>query len=346
MTSPNIIHADHVRFPIPIDDLGDALHPGLYRQISPGHALHKSQLRPPALVDQGARHHPRQFRYAATAATRAIAHLRERPTLVASSWSAAALFGLRYFCDDADTCVLGSVDRASPASVLDVDQRRLHRSVSPVAIRLGEESFRAVSPLFSLVGCLRSLHNREHSWDTVPVPGLDPGTVRMVQVVDQFRRVLGLDENQIRAGATSRFSRRRLSKILALSTSLADSPKETELRLMILQVTANLGITLVDQVPVYKDGRIGAPGTRDAGAELLTIIDVADLSRMIAFMYDGEHHLDRAQRDLDARITAELTRRGWLVIRVSAGMLCDTKEITRQIRESFLARAELSRWAI
>jgi len=343
MTSPIIIDAGHITFPIPLDNLGDARQPGLYRQISPGHALHKAQLRPSALVDQGARHHPRNFRYAAPAATRVIAHLRERPSLVASSWSAAALFGLRYFCDDADTCVLGSVDRSTPMNVLEVDQRRLHKSVTLWTVRLGEDSFRVVSPILSLVGCLRSLHHREHSWETVPVPGLDPVTVRMVQVVDQFRRVLGLDEEQIRAGAASRFSSRRLGRILALSSPLAESPKETELRLLIHQITSDLGATLLEQVPVYKNGQVGASGTRDDGAELLTIIDIADVPRMIAFMYDGEHHLDRAQRDLDARITAELTRRGWLVIRVSAGMLRDTKEITRQIRESFLARAEFGR---
>lgn len=334
---------DLIPLPISRDLPAVTRHPSRYRLISPGHVLLKNQLRAAGLVSRGARSHPRSFEYAAPATSRFLAHSRERPSVIAASWSAAAFYGFGQFSDDADTCVLSSGRRIEPAGVLHPRERRRLAYVEPWSIHVGDDTVKTVPPLLALIGCLRSLHDEEHSWEVVRVPGLTAPRVRMIQLVDRFRRATGLNGSQVIAGSFGLFQARRLQQIVDRSTGLSDSPQETALRLVLEQGTASLGVKLQQQIPIYKDGRIGEPGTKDAGAELLTIIDLADLPRRIAYMYDGEHHLDRSQRDRDAMITAELTRRGWLVIRISAGMLNDANTLIAQARESVAARDDITR---
>lgn len=84
---------------------------------------------------------------------------------------------------------------------------------------------------------------------------------------------------------------------------------------------------------------MGAPGERRRDRTLLTIFDCADRRLQVGLMYDGEHHLQRSQRDKDAEITADLVALGWVMLRTSAGMLRRTTDTKRRVRNAVLGAA-------
>lgn len=150
-----------------------------------------------------------------------------------------------------------------------------------------------------------------------------------VQLIDTARRHLTVSTASIEHAARGRLNHRWVKKALRLSSSHADSPKETEMRLMVMALTTDprlLGraeweplakeiraahVSLTEQFPVFR------------GSHLITTFDLALVDQRIALMYDGEHHLAREQRDKDFRIGLECQLQDWIVIRVSAGTLDD-----------------------
>lgn len=128
-------------------------------------------VREPALVRIGASAHPRGIGYTLGALTRIRLALEGREAWIAGGWSAARLWGLSYFCDDADTCVLsGGRKKLAAASDGFTRYRRegtlasvpWYNKVDPVALEL-----RVSPPVLTIVHCLRSLRCGEHSWGVV-----------------------------------------------------------------------------------------------------------------------------------------------------------------------------------
>ena len=95
-------------------------------------------------------------------------------------------------------------------------------------------------------------------------------------------------------------------KVLNLSSRFADSPRETELRLLLRAVTKERQLKLSEQVPVYR------------GRRLVTTFDFAIEPLKIGIMYDGQHHWEYDQRQKDARINLDLALEGWTVVRFAA----------------------------
>ncbi|MDK8626581.1 hypothetical protein QP951_09370, partial [Corynebacterium appendicis] len=58
-----------------------------------------------------------------------------------------------------------------------------------------------------------------------------------------------------------------------------------------------------------------------------------DLTLKIGIMYDGEHHLQRKQRDRDSRINVESSLQGWVIIRVTAGTLASSASYLKRMIE-------------
>lgn len=98
---------------------------------------------------------------------------------------------------------------------------------------------------------------------------------------------------------------RQLDKALTLFDAGAESPRETWLRLMVIEAGFPRPRT---QIPVVVDGR--RKYYLDMGWEAL----------LVALEYDGDHHrTDRIQFARDITRLEELADLGWTVIRVAAG---------------------------
>lgn len=130
---------------------------------------------------------------------------------------------------------------------------------------------------------------------------------------DALKRLDALMWNQRFAGAdvlrlAERYprarGRRQLRELLPLVDGGAASPKESWLRLLVL------------------DGGFPRPTTQypaGAGREVFAFLDMAWEEYMVALEYDGDQHrTNRRQYVKDIRRIAELERIGWIVIRVIA----------------------------
>ena len=115
---------------------------------------------------------------------------------------------------------------------------------------------------------------------------------------------------------------RRLRATLALVDAGAASPKETWLRLLLL----NAGLPAPEtQIPIQENWRV--VGVLDMGWERYKV----------AVEYDGDHHrANRRQYARDQRRLRRLEELGWIVIRVIAEDKPD--EILRRVREALRRR--------
>lgn len=297
--------------------------------VSSAHGIAPDQTRPRGLVSHDAAYHPRGMQYRAEARTRIIAHLWEHPTWIASHFSAAALLGITDFADGADSSVLTRNRFRLTKDFRSPTQRQVRVPWPHWTLRLGKHPLHVTPPVLTLALCLRATLSSEHSWHTPPGVPVEAQLVRAVQVIDRFRREFALTSEQVAEGLRGLVNGRTVRRLLALTDDGADSPPETLMRLIARDCTPELRWR--SQVPVYLDGTIGDPGTRDAERTLLTVLDLAAVERRRYLYYDGEHHLERERRDQDSLISAQLTSWGWVGVRVTAGMLNDVADLTSHI---------------
>jgi hypothetical protein len=97
---------------------------------------------------------------------------------------------------------------------------------------------------------------------------------------------------------------RRLRAVLPLVDAGAASPKETWLRLLLIDAGLPIPAT---QIPVHENWR------------LIAMLDMGWENYLVAVEYDGDHHRkDRRQYVKDQRRLRKLAKLGWIVIRVIA----------------------------
>lgn len=295
-------------------------------RVSRDYLIPEAFLRPRELAWQQSFDHPRRTMYQTPAALRAIAMALERPHLIICGLSALAIYGLPFFADCNDTTLYGPVragQRATQFTPL-VLRRPPGRQWS---VFFGDHALRVSPPVVAVVETLRLLRRNTYSWQVHPIAGFKEVEIRAIQLIDATRRHLGLTPAEIREAGRGRVDNRWLKKMCGLSSELADSPKETEMRLLISGLCAELGVELTEQVTLSYEGRI------------VTVFDLAIPEYHIALMYDGEHHLHRRQRDRDSRINIESALLGWTVIRVTAGSLTSIKDYVE--RAVGIARAKV-----
>lgn len=258
-----------------------------------------------AQVAACARHHPHGIRYRASALCRAAAFGIEHPEMVVLGFGALALYGLPFFADGTDTVLMDpSCRQHQPAG-----PRR------PAIVRRGCEPrqawdlthagmpLRAAAPAAALVQALKLVHANQVAWPVIQLDGYDARTIRGIQLLDSARRFLGVDLSEVLRCAEQVLSVRWISHVIARSSHLADSPRETEMRLMLGSVADKHGVTLHCQVPVRKDDKI------------ITTWDFAIIEARIGIMYDGGHHGDPKQWESDSAITLALTSMNWCPLR-------------------------------
>lgn len=278
-----------------------------YLRISDARFVHESYGRDRWTVNLAARHHPRSERYEVPAAVRAVVHAYERPGSVVCGFSALALYGLPYLVEGADTTLRAPVERSSPASEFTPAVARLrapHNETWTLTHR--GISLRVATPARATVQALQQVRRGEHAWQTEQVPGMDCTTVRAIQLLDCVRRHLRLQVSEIRSAAAGQIDQRWLSKVLKHSRATADSPKETEMRLLLQPVAKRCGVTLVEQYPLIIDGRV------------VTTFDFAIPDLKLGIMFDGRHHWEHEQRQLDTTINLTSMLHGWTVPRAGS----------------------------
>jgi hypothetical protein len=115
---------------------------------------------------------------------------------------------------------------------------------------------------------------------------------------------------------------RRLRTALPLVDPGAESPKETWLRLLLIDAGLPTPTT---QIPVHQNWH------------LVALLDMGWEKYRVAVEYDGDHHRsDPRQWRKDQRRLRKLEEMGWIIIRVIAG---DTAEdIVRRVRDALIRR--------
>ena len=123
--------------------------------------------------------------------------------------------------------------------------------------------------------------------------------------------------------------RARVWDALDLADSGGQSPPESSLRLL-LAARGYEGFRT--QVVI-----------RDADGDSILTADLADPELRIALEYDGEHHLAREQRDHDSAVILRAAAAGWLVIRVTQGMLRDPRLLLERLDAETADRRDAGR---
>nr|VDG62696.1 Uncharacterised protein [Streptococcus thermophilus] len=298
-------------------------------QVSPTLFASHFPLRPEELALYDARFHPHNTQYLVPAGLRAVAHAYENPDCVTAGLSALAVLGLPFLANSCDTTMNTPLDRRDREWGL---VRRRRKAKGTWTVIWNGLELRVSAPQDAVVEALQDIRDGIHGWSS-PTWIADPLLLWAVQLVDASRRYLGIAPESILEAARGRVNRRWISSVVRLSSAHADSPKETEMRLLCVafmgspQLIVNpewarvavrlraLKLEIKEQVPLYD------------GSRLITTFDLALVNLKIAVMYDGEHHLARDQRDKDFRINVECQLMGWTVIRVSAGTLHDLPRV-------------------
>lgn len=294
---------------------------GIGERISRNHYLAEPALRPGELAFREAACHPRGTVYRAPADARAVAMALEHPRHSICGLSALAVYGLRFFADCCDTTLHGPVKRTVEATQFTPRITRSKRA-SGWFVFFQEQRLAISEPPSAVVEALLDIRAEQHAWPVAQIPGFSAMEIRAIQLLDAVRRHLGLTIAQIQVAARHRLGKRWLGRVIGHSSAQADSPKETEMRLMCARVCDELGVELVEQVPLITDGKI------------VTVFDLALPELKIGIMYDGAHHLQRNQRDRDSRINVESTLQGWVIIRVAAGTLAKSADYLRRLVET------------
>ncbi|OBH10205.1 DUF559 domain-containing protein [Mycobacterium sp. E3247] len=133
-------------------------------------------------------------------------------------------------------------------------------------------------------------------------------TGKAVAAIDALARATGLNVEQVQRLAErykGHRNIRRARRTLALVDAGAESPRETWLRLLLIEAGYPRPRT---QIPVY--GEYG---------ELVAVLDMGWEDVKLAVEYEGDHHRsDRRQFNKDIRRAESLTEAGWTVVRVTA----------------------------
>lgn len=195
----------------------------------------------------------------------------------------------------------------------------------------------------------RLAQGRAHPWRIGGIPVIDPvaalfmcaATLTVDQVVIALDALISTADNypglrpgrpsltgtdiEMRLQVWGRFpGSRRIRDALARAREGAESPKETETRMLI--VAAGLPEPVV-QYEIHENGL------------LLARSDMAYPSLKIAIEYEGDgHRTSRDQWRRDIQRQRELEDRGWIVIRVTQLDLADTRPLMDRISRAMASR--------
>ena len=147
---------------------------------------------------------------------------------------------------------------------------------------------------------------------------------RAIGALDSMCHAGGTDPDAIAAAAFGMAGQTGVRRVLGLLPAvdpLAESPKETEMRLII---SATDLPSFQSQVEV-----------RDELGGLVSRLDLGNRRWKVGLQYDGGEHLRRDRRDADSATMMRLAALGWEVRRVTQGMLHSPQTLVHFARGVF-----------
>jgi hypothetical protein len=227
-----------------------------------------------------------------------------RAAVVAGN-SAAALLGAKW------------VDHSAPAELIS-DRKR----PPPMIVTRNETLFAGET---AVVDAIPVTSPARTAFDLGRRPGLQTAVIRM----DALARATGVTAANVEALLDVHSGARgvkQLRQALPLVDAGAESPQETRTRLLVIAAGLPPPVT---QIEVLNDwGRV------------LARIDLGWPEVKVGIEYDGSQHwTDPRIRANDIDRTAELQRRGWILIRVSADLLRYRRDVViSRVREALRSR--------
>lgn len=212
--------------PVPVVLAGESPPDERYAQVN-GLWVPSSSIRPEDDVARGAGQHPRGPAFHLDALTRGRSHAHRHPGWTLSAWSAADTWGLPWFCDDADTCMIGDT---TPRTARDPDDCTVRRrtpalkSVPDMQIDPLYPDLRVTPPVLTLIHCLQSVWRGDHRWFPVQGTGLTDRGLLAVQTVDAFCALFNLSPTALPDACRDQFSARTLKRIVSVADQGTDSP--------------------------------------------------------------------------------------------------------------------------
>ncbi|MCZ9293960.1 hypothetical protein [Corynebacterium meitnerae] len=307
----NLFNGMTITRPINLEPLGSR--PGLV-PISDTFGLAPELLIDPKLAERDAEFHHQRLCYQIPQAYRAAAFALENPHLTLTGFGALALYGAKFLGDGCDTAFaekrIARPQKAGPGkphisrAALDIHEKWsacLHGKWISIA-----------APAAAVAHALTELRRERVGWHVVPCGDLHPTLIRAIQLLDVSRR-LTINPLDILSACKNRLNLVWVTDALIRSSSLAESPKETEMRLIAEQVARKHGLHLQEQVPVKANG------------QWITRFDLALIcpvsGQRFGLMYDGIQHWNYEQRNKDASINLNATIEGWVPLRFSSASL-------------------------
>lgn len=272
--------------------------------------------------------------------TRVRALHRLYPERVVAGWAAAPFHGLPYWADSAAVLLLADgmsygADRTATAGrhPLRPVVRPLPSGFDPVRDTVAPDplcpDLRVVTAPVALAQCLRSVLSGRHGWPVVEIDGLAAPLVRAVQLIDAFAQCSHVTWDELVAAATGLVSHRNVVRLRVLVAAGAESPRETELRLIVRELLP-VGHRWETQVEVGYREETSWGGTRNR----TTFFDIGCRSLRIGLYYDGKHHDGAAQTEKDFEQLQDLADGRWVVVRVDRTLMRNMRKLLRQLRNA------------
>lgn len=305
---------------------------GRFSRVSRTAYLPAASERPAQELRFGGRHNHMGFTYRHHMISRIRARALENPQVTFTGWAALRILGLPYWVNDMPVQILAAAGGRKPRTLY-----QPHIVVSrcgwKCAVRadwraefhdLPAETQCATGGI-AVSQALRDVLTQNAKWWLPDLRwlegklGLSSVEIRAVQLLDAVRRFLphdALDASDV--FVAGQVNRKRVVKLVELSTPLADSPIESLLRLLLRSVLPDLRPQVVLMDSSYPDLPVATA-------------DLWSPSARIAVFYDGDHHDDPQQRHIDARVDRDLRSQGIHVLRFTKWDLRDPVSIVDSV---------------
>lgn len=244
-------------------------------------------------------------------------------------WAAAALHGLPYWADSEPVVLLSTRTRRNNSGTNGAVFRALKHGTRTVTPDPAFPDMRVIDAATAAAQCIATIVAGKKTWHVPDVPGVDDRHVRAIQFIDAIFQCTHLTSRAILTAAHGTVSRRLLKRLLTLTDYGAQSPMETVMRLVVRNELPE-GYAWTSQV------RITLPnGTT-------TVPDLSCPELGVALYYDGRHHDEPSQADIDFTLFQRLTTIGYESLRINRELLADRAEMLGQLQGA-IRRARRSR---
>lgn len=301
----------------------------------------------PGVVVPGLRkdHDPTCFGgFGADIVTRARANHLLRPDAVIGGWPALAACGLKQdWADSAPVLLLLGTTHSGRLRTSTAVRTPLRPVIRPCPPELETctpcplfPEMKVVVPSVALVQCLWTVLTGRHSWWVHDVPGLTWADVMAVQLIDAVVQCTWVTRGEIRSSAAGVIDRATVVRLLDLADDGAQSPMETTMRLIVRDL-------LPEPYRWQSQVRVDLLPDAASGWTPKTLPDLGCPELKIALYYDGGHHTEGTQTEVDFNQFHALRDLGWEVIRFTKEHLRDPKAMRALVTKAIVrAQARLA----